>query len=511
MKMKKIWFIVLVVFRVLVGWHFAVEGISKLYSSSWTSEGYLLMSKGLMAPLFQWIASSPVALGIADFITMWGLTIIGFGLILGLFSRISAIGGALLLFLFFLAHPPLIGADFGIVTEGTYLWVDKNLIQMVGCIILAIMPTGHYIGIDRLIGHWFAVKKDPLQYFDQPTHPHQVSEDDKSSWMNRREMLTALATTPVIGAFIFGVLKRKQWESYEHRILKNLDGHSGATIRAFQTQQLSHLTSKVPSSKIRNIELSRVMLGGNLMGGWAHARDLIYVNKLIKSYHTDEKVFETFHLAEQCGFNAVMLNKINFDVFMRFKKRNIGNMQCITQVDARDEEAVELAKLSIDVGASGGYMMNCGRYANPERIDFLHRMMEVYQSQGMPAGIGGHSIEGIKALVNMGVKPDFVMKTLHTDDYWSARPGEKEHHNRYCNDHDETIQFFCEHPEIPFIAFKILAAGAIRPRVAIPYTFNKGADFICLGMYDFQIVENANIITACLNEGFPDRNRRWYV
>jgi uncharacterized membrane protein YphA (DoxX/SURF4 family) len=513
LTMKRILLIMLVLLRVLVGWLFAVEGISKILNPSWSAEGYLTLSKGIIAPVFHWIAANPALLGIADFVVTWGLTIIGIGLILGLFSRISAIAGASLLFLFYLANPPLIGADFGILTEGQYLWVDKNLIHILVCIILAIVPTGHFIGLERLLSHWFDMRKNPLLYFDHPTPAHPVSEEDKSSRMNRRELLTALATTPVIGALIFGVLKRKQWESYEYTILKNLnlDGFTGATGVSINTAQLKDLKTKIPVAKISNGKFSRVMLGGNLMGGWAHARDLIYVDKLIKTYHTDDKVFETFYLAEQCGFNTVMLNKINFEVFLKYRKRNIGNMQFITQVDTKNEEAVELARRSIDVGASGGYMMGCGAYANPERIDFLHRMMEVYQSQGMPAGIGAHSIGGIKSLVEMGVKPDFVMKTFHTDDYWSARPGEAYNDNRYCNDHDETIRFFSEHPEIPWIAFKILAAGAIKPKIALPYAFNKGADFVCLGMYDFQVIENANLITDCLNEGFPIRERRWYA
>jgi uncharacterized membrane protein YphA (DoxX/SURF4 family) len=510
--MKKSILVILVVFRVIIGWHFAVEGISKLLNPSWTSEGYLSMAKGIFAPVFQGLAANPSLLGIADFVTMWGLTLVGILLILGLFSRISAVGGAAFLLMFFLANPPIIGGDFGVQTEGAYLWIDKNLIEMIGCVILAIFPTGQFVGIDRFISHWFAVKKDPLSFYNQAAPAHPKTEEEKmKKGMSRREVLTALATTPVVGAFVLGVLKRKQWESYEENILKNIDASSGPTGLSLSTVHLKELKAQVPHAMIGQKEFSRVMLGGNLMGGWAHARDLIYVNKLIKAYHSDEKVFETFYLAEQCGFNTVIMNKINFEVFLKYQKRNIGNMQFLTQVDTKDEEAVNLAKKSIDVGAAGGYMMDCGNYAKPEKIDFLHRMMEVYRSQGLPAGIGSHVLADIKNLVNMGVKPDFVMKTFHSDNYWSARPGENERDNRYLNDHDETVAFFAEHEEIPWIAFKILAAGAIKPSVAIPYSFNKGADFLCVGMYDFQVVENANLITDILGKGFPERERRWYA
>jgi NAD(P)H-dependent flavin oxidoreductase YrpB (nitropropane dioxygenase family) len=59
-------------------------------------------------------------------------------------------------------------------------------------------------------------------------------------------------------------------------------------------------------------------------------------------------------------------------------------------------------------------------------------------------------------------------------------------------DPEETIRFMGTLPE-PWIAFKVLAAGAITPEVGLNYAYANGADFICLGMYDFQVVEDANM------------------
>ncbi|MCA9427743.1 MAG: hypothetical protein KC994_21875, partial [Candidatus Omnitrophica bacterium] len=60
----------------------------------------------------------------------------------------------------------------------------------------------------------------------------------------------------------------------------------------------------------------------------------------------------------------------------------------------------------------------------------------------------------------------------------------------------------------PWIAFKILAAGAIRPTEAFRYAFEHGADFVCVGMYDFQIVDDVNLLVATLTDDLP-RQRRW--
>ena len=60
----------------------------------------------------------------------------------------------------------------------------------------------------------------------------------------------------------------------------------------------------------------------------------------------------------------------------------------------------------------------------------------------------------------------------------------------------------------PFIAFKILAAGAIHPEDGFRYAFENGADFICVGMYDFQIVDDVNIALNVLSDNLQ-RERPW--
>ena len=73
----------------------------------------------------------------------------------------------------------------------------------------------------------------------------------------------------------------------------------------------------------------------------------------------------------------------------------------------------------------------------------------------------------------------------------------------------ETAAFMAE-LDRPWIAYKVLAAGAIHPSEGFKYAFHNGADFICVGMYDFQIVEDANIALVALGES-QERPRRWLV
>ncbi|WP_053826107.1 DoxX family membrane protein [Lascolabacillus massiliensis] len=141
----------LVILRVLIGWYFLYEGLAKVFTPNWTAFGYLIDSKGIFSPIFTAIAENPDILAISDFLNIWGLVIIGLLIILGLFERIGYIGAAALLVMYYLAHPPLMNVEYLFPTEGSYLWVDKNLILLFTVIVLYLLPTAKAIGFDRLI------------------------------------------------------------------------------------------------------------------------------------------------------------------------------------------------------------------------------------------------------------------------------------------------------------------------------------------------------------------------
>ena len=151
---------------------------------------------------------------------------------------------------------------------------------------------------------------------------------------------------------------------------------------------------------------------------------------------------------------------------------------------------------------------------DPTFFDELAEGLDLICSNGKPAGIGAHRIETVQACVERGIKPDFWVKTLHSDDYWSAEvdlekkdvPEAGWKDNNFCLKPQEAIDFMNELEE-PWIAFKVLAAGAIKPEKGFKYAFDHGADFICVGMYDFQIVEDVNIALDTLTN--VNRIRPW--
>lgn len=141
--------VLLVILRVLIGWYFLYEGLSKIFAPNWSAYGYLMDSKGIFASLFTAIAENPTLLSIANFANIYGLILIGLSLILGLFANIGQIGAIFFLALYYLSHPPLINATYILPAEGSYLWVDKNLIMMSALLVLIVFPNSVHIGLDR--------------------------------------------------------------------------------------------------------------------------------------------------------------------------------------------------------------------------------------------------------------------------------------------------------------------------------------------------------------------------
>jgi hypothetical protein len=275
----------------------------------------------------------------------------------------------------------------------------------------------------------------------------------------------------------------------------------------------------MPTGKIGNLTLGRLILGGNQFSGWSHSRDLKYLRDLFKAYATAENVMNTLELAEESGINAILSGEA--DYLTRYWKERGGKIQWIAQIHPNTKDVTSNAKRAIDLGAAAAYVQGGvgDSFVKGGRVDLLAQALDFIKSSGIPAGIGGHSIQVPIAVEKAGIKPDFYMKTLHHGNYWSATPPEKRVEfnvdSNSGDDHDniweiapETTIEFMKTLATPWIAFKVLAAGAIHPRSGFQYAFENGADFVCVGMFDFQIRENA-IIARNAVAASQNRPRRW--
>jgi uncharacterized membrane protein YphA (DoxX/SURF4 family) len=509
--------VILVVIRLLIGWHFLYEGISKMLIPDWTAAGYMENSRWIFSGFFHWLAASPLTLQIVDFVNMWGLTLFGLALILGIFIRTASIGGIVLLSLYYLANPPFVGIDFGIPAEGHYLFVNKNLIEIAALVLIVAFPTGRKFGLERLLRSW-RNNRSGRKKAVETGHATEQGVTVTDLKMERRELLKYLSFIPIFGGFIYGSIKKYNWEK--------VNAVSGATIKVSDTR-LKDLKGTLPMGEIKGHAISRLILGCNLIGGWSHSRDLIYVSSLFKAYNTEMKVFETLQLAEKAGINTMNVSVSQFPLINKYKRIFGSTLQTISQVHPTKEDLYGDIDKSIDAGVDLVQIQGncCDWRVRAGEIDVLEKAIAHIKRQSYPAGMGAHSVQALQACEAAGIVPDFYMKTLHHDRYWSAHPrenripfsvdGEKSadhnqfHDNMFCLYPDETIAFI-QNTTIPFIAFKVLAGGAIHPKEGFRFAFENGADFLCIGMFDYQVVDDINIALDILGD-LGQRKRAWYA
>jgi len=141
----------LVALRILLGWYFLYEGLVKIANPDWSSFGYLMDSQGIFAGMFQSMASNTDVVTVIDWLNKWGLTFIGIGLMFGFLTQLALFFGMLLLVMYYLSHPPLASVSYVLPQEGSYLWVNKTLIEIFAMAVLLVFPTSHIFGIDRFI------------------------------------------------------------------------------------------------------------------------------------------------------------------------------------------------------------------------------------------------------------------------------------------------------------------------------------------------------------------------
>jgi hypothetical protein len=276
----------------------------------------------------------------------------------------------------------------------------------------------------------------------------------------------------------------------------------------------------LPTGKIGKLNITRLILGGNLLTRYHHHRDTRYVLKLVKSYNTNAKVRETIELAEASGINTLSVN-ITPDVCKTLNehRKNGGKIQWIlystSNIEAFGQYKDDLHRMADD-GAEAIYLwgVHCDKFAvDPGKHSVIMKAIEEVQLLNVPCGIGAHDVCVVKEVEKAKLPIDFYIKTLHHHRYPSApRTGEatrivSEQPGYWCQNPDEVIAVMKDVKK-PWIAFKVMAAGAIPPKDAFSYAFNSGADFVLAGMFDFDVAEDCEITREVVAK-VENRARPW--
>jgi uncharacterized membrane protein YphA (DoxX/SURF4 family) len=501
---------IITILRMVIGWHFLYEGVVKL-AADWSAADYLNNTHGFPAGFYQWLAASPVRLEVVDVLNIAGLVAVGLSLFFGLWSRWSSVCGALMLVLYYFAYPPF-GISLALdAHEGSVFVVDKLLVEAVALVFLTVSREQGY-GLDALLRNRNRKKRRT----DDDLPPEAVELHEPNT---RREALKNLVSIPLLGGL--------GWGAWRTGRAYGLDVMSGATVKV-NRMALSELKGELPKGKLGDHRLSRLVMGGNLIGGWAHARDLIYAGSLFKAYNTEKKVYETLMLGEQAGINCINIGFPTIQVMAKYRKLTGSKIKVITQVGIKEKsrDIYEDVAVAVDQGMDIIQLQGnwCDWLVRDGRLEIIGGLMERIRSHGIVAGMGAHTIDSFIVCEENGIIPDYYMKTMHHDNYWSAHPRENRrafevdgerstdhnrfHDNCFCPFPDRTVEFV-NRVKVPVMGFKVLAAGAIHPADGFKWAFENGADFISVGMFDFQVVDDVNVCIETLRN-MENRNRDWY-
>lgn len=278
---------------------------------------------------------------------------------------------------------------------------------------------------------------------------------------------------------------------------------------------------QVPKGKLGHLEISRLLLGGNLLTHYTHSRDLMYVYTLTRHYNTREKIFETMALAEAHGINALVIHTAPgvMEMLREYRHQRGGKIRWIICPTAVMEPGLKEFKAQveslIDEGVDAVYIWGVRAddlvaRGNPELVA---EAVTWVKDQGVLCGVGAHDLRVVEECERLGVPTDFYIKTLHHHSYPTGPKPEditapyKEIPGYWCSHPRETIEFM-RRVEKPWIAFKVMAAGAIPPANAFRYAIRNGADFILAGMFDFEIAEDVRILNEVLRAELK-RERPW--
>jgi len=275
----------------------------------------------------------------------------------------------------------------------------------------------------------------------------------------------------------------------------------------------------LPMGRIGGVEFSRLMLGGNLISGWAHSRDLRYVSTLMRRYNTAAKIAETLEIAEANGINVIntWVMDDNSHIFNHWKRG--GKMKWISQARLDGNGGYSQFRRAVDEGAVAVHMTGDtaeGLLAQG-KFEKVGESVELIRSLKRVAGVAAHDFRVVVECERLKLDVDFYQATFHSHDYFTGpKPGDTaalgENDNYWCSNPQLVVEFMAK-VQKPWIAFKILAAGAIPPRTAFLHAINGGADFILVGMFDWQIEENAKLAKRVIDataRSTSSRTRPWH-
>lgn len=257
----------------------------------------------------------------------------------------------------------------------------------------------------------------------------------------------------------------------------------------------------LPSVNFCGLTVTRLIIGANPFGGFSHQskeRDQEMV-----TYHTPARILETWERAAAAGINTMVTNNESLNVMQAVREYRAANgpLKWIAQVNLRAKPSWKAAiDEVVEIGCKGLYFHGglVDSVFDKQDAEELHSWCDYARSLGVPVGVAGHApqahlwVDSLN-IVDFHAVCFFNCGSLHSgkgDRFQLA---------------DVPVAADCiQRIAKPCIAYKIMGAGRMDPRMSFEYAFDhiKPGDVVNVGMHrgdkDDMVEENAALVRDIL-------------
>jgi len=283
---------------------------------------------------------------------------------------------------------------------------------------------------------------------------------------------------------------------------------SGITAQSAETK--AGETKMVPTIKLGEHAVSRLIIGGNPIYGYSH------FNRILSQYqtlwHTPERVIELIQHAEENGINTWQNSYAERTLSDLERYRNSGGKMhwlCLGKPDwDQNPQAIADAAKHKPIGIAPHGALG-ERLHRQNKLSVLTDLLKRIRDTGVMVGLSAHDPALVELSEEKGWDVDYYMCCL----YYLTRPreefakmlgGELPVGEIYLAGDPPRMFKMIQATRKPCLAYKVLAAGRkvenpgqIRQCFETAFTNIKSTDAVIVGMYQQlsdQVAENAEIV-----------------
>jgi len=240
----------------------------------------------------------------------------------------------------------------------------------------------------------------------------------------------------------------------------------------------------LPTTKLGDVEVTRLVVGGNPVSGFSHAG--AERSKAMLDYFTTENTKKLLHRCEAAGITTCFFRADKHVMRTLYEYWNEGGKILWVAQSAPEMDPMRDIDQAKSFGASAMYLHGGQIDDSFERGDYdeTKRQLDHVHEVGLPAGCASHVPENILKILDLGWDVDFFMISVYNIPGYRGKLSVSQDEKFIDADRAKALAIFKD-IEQPCFAYKILAAGRKNPRESFTEVCShiKPIDGINVGMY----------------------------